>query len=618
MKKLNRIPEIPLPHIAAILVLGILMTLKAGVFYSDMRLLTFDIPLAAASGAIFVLIYTAIAFFSPKAAMCVSLTVYFIISFFMGIDSVYYTYMSKLPSIAMLGMVGQLDDVSSTIQELITYKDVLMIADLPFILLFCINRDLIEMKLERIRFTLHRKSLSMTLSSVIFFPICAAALVFTFMYPDFEPEYMANEVFCYHVTDFVKTVSTTGRDREVDKSLYTEPDYSSSEFWSIAEGRNVIVIQVEALQNFVIGRNYEGQELTPYLNSMIGTDSFYFENYYYQIGGGNTSDAEFAVNNSLFAPENDAAYVKYPSNDYYGLPHLLKNSGYSGAHVFHAYIPDFWNRRTAYPAQGFDSFTSLDDMEQNDMFPMGLSDIEMFRQSMEKLKTYEEPFYSFYITLSSHYPYAIPTEYRNIALKAEDEGTLYGLYLQAVNYTDRAIGEFMAMLDAAGLYKNSVIVIYGDHYALANTDSNNMKRVSELLGRQYSIYDVFNVPMIIHIPGMDHTETVSTAGGHLDVLPTLLPLLGIRNDKSVMFGQNLIEAESGLVCQQTHLGIGSFISDEVYFSKPQNNIKGNYDAYEYGTIARLDPDLFAETSDLCTERILDCAALLERNDILLD
>jgi phosphoglycerol transferase MdoB-like AlkP superfamily enzyme len=155
-------------------------------------------------------------------------------------------------------------------------------------------------------------------------------------------------------------------------------------------------------------------------------------------------------------------------------------------------------------------------------------------------------------------------------------------------------------------------------YALANTDSNNMKRVSELLGRQYSIYDVFNVPMIIHIPGMDHTETISTAGGHLDVLPTLLPLLGIRNDKSVMFGQNLIEAESGLVCQQTHLGIGSFISDEVYFSKPQNNIKGNYDAYEYGTIARLDPDLFAEISDLCTERILDCAALLERNDILLD
>ena len=104
----------------------------------------------------------------------------------------------------------------------------------------------------------------------------------------------------------------------------------------------------------------------------------------------------------------------------------------------------------------------------------------------------------------------------------------------------------------------------------------------------------------------------------MDVLPTLLCLLGIHNDKAVMFGQNLLEAESGFVCEQTHLAIGSFISDEVFFSKPHNNIKSNYDAYERGTMTRLDPDLFTVQSEEAARRIEDCKVLLTENDIMLD
>ena len=174
------------------------------------------------------------------------------------------------------------------------------------------------------------------------------------------------------------------------------------------------------------------------------------------------------------------------------------------------------------------------------------------------------------------------------------------------------------MLEEAGLYDNSVIVIYGDHYALGNTDPNNATRVKALTGRNYSLFDMFNVPLIINVPGMDHAEKVSIAGGHIDVLPTLLYLLGITNDKAVMFGQNLIEADSGFVCEQTHMSAGSFISDEVLFKKPHNNIKTNYDAYEYGTVKRLDHTLFMSQSDYALEKIKDCRALMENNDLLLD
>lgn len=615
--------ELRFGDICYALFLGLLLGLKAELFYSGLRLGGFELPLAFATIGIFLLIYMSVQLVSPKAARFVLNVIYTIASVFMAVDAVYYAYHSKMPTIALLEMVWMIDGVSDTISNLITMEHIALIFDLPFLLLYRINCDLIKAKLERSRFAdIYNKFLNFSIKRIrvvaVGIPLCLLLSLFVIFFPEFEPEYMINELFCYHVTDIVNTLSTHGDEREVDKSAYRSPDWSDSEFYGIAEGRNVIVIQVEAMQDFVIGEFYEGQEIMPNLNAMIAKDSFYFDNYYYQIGGGNTSDAEFTVNNSLFAPSDDAGYVKYTNNSYYGLPYLLKDKGYSGAHVFHGYIGEYWNRENAYPAQGFDSFTSLEDLEQTDMFPMGLSDMELFRQSMDEIKTYEEPFYAFYITVSSHHPYGIPLKDRDIQLLPEDEQTLYGLYLQAINYSDRAIGEFMEMLKEAGLYENSIIVIYGDHYALANTDRNNMTQVSELLGRQYTVYDVFSVPLIIHIPGMNMEKTVSTAGGHIDVLPTILPLLGINNDKSVMFGHNLLEVEENIVCEQTHLGIGSFISNEVYFKKPYNNIKSNYDAYEYGTMKRLDPDLFKEISDWCKDRIADCSALLERNDILLD
>ncbi|MBQ2277939.1 MAG: LTA synthase family protein [Clostridia bacterium] len=608
-------------HSAGIcLLVTLLLFFKSYLFYSHVNLAGFHPLFALLTAAIFLFCWTVLHTVSERAAKIVMFTAYTILSVFMAIDAVYYSYVSKMPSIAMLPMIWQATGIADTILRLLKPYHMAMLIDLP---LWCmraadsgddkIRENLIDRIVRRLKSVELKKSAAYAVS----FALCLCVLVTACVWTGFEPEYMANELFCYHLRDFYTVVRDSTSDRIVDKSLYTAKSQADSEYFGIAKDRNVIVLQVEAMQNFVIGAVYEGQEITPNLNRLIGADTFYFDNYYYQIGGGNTSDAEFAVNNSLFAPESEAAYVKYTENTWHGLPYLLKDHGYSGAYAFHNYVSSFWNRETAYPYQGFDSFTSLEDFEQDDMFPMGLSDKSMFRQSMEQLKTFEEPFYAFYVTVSSHHPYAIPLKDREIVLKPEDEGTLFGLYLQSMNYADRAIGEFIEQLDEAGLYENSVIAVYGDHYALANTDPENSTRVAALTDGQYSIFDVFNVPFIVHVPGCGYTETKSAAGGHIDVMPTLLCLLGIDNDKTVMFGQNLLEAETGFVCEQTHVAVGSFISDEVYFKKPYNNIKANYDAYSRADMSRMDPDLFKEQSDYAKQRILDCAELLADNDILL-
>ena len=84
-----------------------------------------------------------------------------------------------------------------------------------------------------------------------------------------------------------------------------------------------------------------------------------------------------------------------------------------------------------------------------------------------------------------------------------------------------------------------------------------------------------------------------------------------------MFGQNLLTAETGMVCEQTHMSIGSFITNEVFFNKPHNNLLTNYSVYEYGTMTKLSPESYADLSDAAAKKIEDCAALMAQNDLFL-
>lgn len=62
---------------------------------------------------------------------------------------------------------------------------------------------------------------------------------------------------------------------------------------------NLIVVQMESFQNFPINLTLNGQEVTPVLNK-LAKEGFYFPHVFQQIGPGNTSDAEFMSNTSIY------------------------------------------------------------------------------------------------------------------------------------------------------------------------------------------------------------------------------------------------------------------------------------------------------------------------------
>lgn len=387
------------------------------------------------------------------------------------------------------------------------------------------------------------------------------------------------EFFSFHIKDLLakatgNNVSAMSGDLSQLTGSYGKE--KNGPLFGTAKGRNLIVVQMESFQNFVINAKYNDQELTPNFNQLIqDKDTIYFDNYYQQVGSGNTSDAEFATNNSIFGSIMSYTYGLYYQNYFRGLPVLLKERGYN-TNVYHAYDKKFWNREKAYPHMGFDRFVSRDDFDPTQIIGMGLSDEEFFRQSVEDMKRLPQPFYSFMITLSNHYPFYIPAEDYKIKLLPEDEETIFGHYINSIHYADQAIGQLIEDLKEAGLYDNCIIAFYGDHMGLTKDDSEINASMTQYLGKPYNYDTMMNIPLIIHIPhaneGQGVKQTVSISGGQLDFMPTIAYLLGFDTLDTVYLGHNLLTIPSGFVAEQCYMPKGSFIRDDIIFEMSKDGV----------------------------------------------
>ncbi|OPZ90483.1 MAG: Lipoteichoic acid synthase 2 [Firmicutes bacterium ADurb.Bin419] len=351
-------------------------------------------------------------------------------------------------------------------------------------------------------------------------------------------------------------------------------------YQGIAKDKNLIIVQMEAMQQFVIGKEINGKEITPNLNKLI-KESLYFNNIYYQVSGGNTSDAEFVTNNSLYPLSEGSVYHRYPENTYHSLSSIMKQKGYS-TYALHAFDKTFWNREEMYKALQFDTFLSSEDYVMDDFAGWSgeaLSDKSFFRQSLEKIDT-SKPFYSFFITLSNHHPF---NYFENFDFDVgEFQGTYIGNYLKAANYADSCIGGFIDSLKTKGLYDNSLLVFYGDHSAVPKLEYESFM---QFLGMEYNDLDwakLQRVPLIIHYPGQQNGELITTTGGQIDILPTVANLMDF--DVPYALGTDLINTQKNYAVLRN----GSVITDKyIYF----NDVR---ELYDYKSGEQLNLDLYDE------------------------
>ena len=160
---------------------------------------------------------------------------------------------------------------------------------------------------------------------------------------------------------------------------------------------------------------------------------------------------------------------------------------------------------------------------------------------------------------------------------------MFGNYLQAVHYADKALGQFIDDLKKEGLYDDTVICIYGDHFGLKTPDKENEKIMADFLGYPYDFDEMMRIPLIIHVPGTDANEEITKTGSQLDFLPTILNIMGMQNEKGIMFGKDIINSESSFIAQQTYMLKGSFIDGEKVFVMSRDGIYDHSRAYNIET-----------------------------------
>lgn len=483
---------------------------------------------------------------------------------------VYNKYFGVIVNHHAFKQMGQVSDVKSSIADMFQPAYFIVFIDIIVILGLLLFIPKVR-KWGESRLRIKRKSTLIVLAVSFFMFITNMA-----SHKDIVNEYkMAEEMGTLNyqlyrmVTDATLTTAeaSTITQEDVMEAKNTQNSKSPKQH-GVAAGKNLIMIQLESFQDLLLNLKVGDQEITPVLNDLL-KESYYFPNFYQQIGQGNTSDAEYLVNTSLYPAPDGAASQMYSHKELPGLPRLLKEEGYKSV-TFHTNDATFWDRNRLYPALGFDQYYDSSFFGKEDVISFGPSDEVLYdktAQELEKLQESNQKFYAHLITMTNHHPFELPADKNPMPLPEELQNTFIGKYYQTAHYADEALGQFIDQLKESGIWEDSIIVIYGDHSGLPlnSLSENETQMMNELSGRDYGYAEMYNVPLIVSIPGITDGTVYEQLGGQIDVMPTIANLMGLSLENQVYFGQDLLNNDRNLLPMRYYLPTGSFINSESIF-----------------------------------------------------
>lgn len=295
--------------------------------------------------------------------------------------------------------------------------------------------------------------------------------------------------------------------------------------------RNIVFIQVEALDANVLSLLLEGKPVMPNLLRLSKENIFFPYTLSYHKGGG-TSDAEFSVLNSVEPLDNYAA-INLPGYSYSNsIVKVLNNNNYTTV-AFHGNEGKYWNRTEAFASMGFNSFFDIQKMELKE-YGWGARDEDLFSFVENKMVKENKPFFYFIITMSSHGPYKnVQRYYYNDRFDTVPESNNDRAYLNSMEYVDREIGRFLD--NTRILLSDSFIFIYGDHSEYYSENGIFHRSATTFQGDRLEF-----VPLIIIPPSDFSYNNTGTIASFLDIAPTVLESCGAAYSIH-SFGENLLK-----------------------------------------------------------------------------
>lgn len=310
---------------------------------------------------------------------------------------------------------------------------------------------------------------------------------------------------------------------------------------------NCVIIFAESLESWVIGLEFEGKEITPNLNRLVAdSTAIYAPHVLTQVNAGRSIDAQLLILAGLMPLRSGVYSTLYHGNTYYTLPKASKEINNTRNYLITVDKTKTWNQRGVARAFGIDTILSYPDFEQTEAFGTRktLGDRAFFRQCIDKIERGEiwpvgEKALVQMVTYSGHFPFRLPEELKTITF-SDTIPEMMRDYMTDAHYTDAAIGSFIDYLRTRPDYDSTLVVITGDHEGFAN----NRRDLCASKGGDVISKDEFTPLIILNAPaGMAYDGVM----GQIDIYPTILELLGLRDYKWHGLGQSILDPSKAAV-----------------------------------------------------------------------
>lgn len=337
-----------------------------------------------------------------------------------------------------------------------------------------------------------------------------------------------------------------------------QPTYTD-EYTGMFKDYNVVFVTAESLSTYGISK-----EATPTLYK-IYHEGFEFTNFYNPLWYHSTIDGEFANCLSQY-PASSKWSFEESADTYqpYALGNILNSQGYK-SYGYHDFDATYYDRTSTHPNMGYTTFKAIGaglDIPDHVMY----SDLECIEAVYNDFID-DDHFNMYLMSFSGHLPYNYDNQYICQKNREEAESLLSGkgysdeavAYVAAQMELDKALEYLMDKLEEAGKLDNTLFIVAPDHYPYGLSDGV----YNELAGKDIEDddFELHRNQFGIWSSSMKKPVVTDKLCASIDILPTVLNLLGADFDSRLLAGRNILSDSDELVIFADQ----SFITDKIKY-----------------------------------------------------
>ncbi|MBR3196364.1 MAG: LTA synthase family protein [Clostridia bacterium] len=340
---------------------------------------------------------------------------------------------------------------------------------------------------------------------------------------------------------------------------------NKNDYTGLLEGYNVIMICGESFSGMAIS-----EELTPTLYRM--SNEGIVLTHYYNSFKNTTTNGEFAFMTGLWPDVSRKANMGVTVGSFgqsvhnyfpYALGNLFSTMDVN-SYGYHNYEGSYYGRRDTHANLGYTMKFMGSGMEFSSTWPS--SDLEMFEQSVDDYIN-EDRFNVYYMTFSGHGPY---TRSDNVITRRHYEEVPSTVDGRELTYTARcylannleveeSMNYLLQRLEEAGKLENTLIVLTGDHYPYYLDDASARSLLGETPDPDFEYY---RSSCIMWCAGLDEPIVSDVPCCNVDILPTILNLLGVEYDSRLLPGTDIFSDSMHVAMLYNK----NFITDRVKYN----------------------------------------------------